>query len=271
VPERSAGIVLAGGRSRRMGTPKATLEWHGSTLLRRAVGIVGRAVDGPVVVVRAHDQELPPLPVDIEIVEDAREGRGPLQGIAAGLAGIGDRASIVFVTGVDLPLLHPALIRHVLRALDAEHDVALPHAGGYAQPLAAAYRTTIAARLDALIATERLGTRDLFAILRVRELDENALRADSDLAAHDPALDSLLNLNEPGEYEAARSRPAPCITVRTPNDDHPRQLLAATLAEAAAAAGIALGVAHVEGHATTADPHEPLVEGDSLRFCAAGS
>ena len=36
----TAGIVLAGGRSSRMGTPKAALEWHGSTLLRRTVGIV---------------------------------------------------------------------------------------------------------------------------------------------------------------------------------------------------------------------------------------
>src|ERR687897_869016 len=54
-----AAVVLAGGRSTRMGRPKATLDWHGSTLLRRAAGIVGRAVDGPVVVVRAAGQELP--------------------------------------------------------------------------------------------------------------------------------------------------------------------------------------------------------------------
>ena len=39
----SAGVVLAGGQSSRMGTAKAALEWHGSTLLRRTVGIVARA------------------------------------------------------------------------------------------------------------------------------------------------------------------------------------------------------------------------------------
>jgi len=49
--------VLAGGRSSRMGTPKAALEWHGSTLLRRTVGIVARATGGPVVVVRAAGQD----------------------------------------------------------------------------------------------------------------------------------------------------------------------------------------------------------------------
>ncbi len=84
----AAGIVLAGGRSSRMGRPKAALEWHGSTLLRRVTGIVARAVDGPVVVVRAPGQELPPLPDAITVVEDAREGQGPLQGLAAGLAAV---------------------------------------------------------------------------------------------------------------------------------------------------------------------------------------
>ena len=47
----AAVVVLAGGRSTRMGTAKAALEWHGSTLLRHVTGIVGRAVDGPVIVV----------------------------------------------------------------------------------------------------------------------------------------------------------------------------------------------------------------------------
>ena len=69
----AAGIVLAGGRSTRMGSPKAALEWHGSTLLRRITGIVGRAVDGPVVVVRAPGQALPALPDGVEVVEDLGE------------------------------------------------------------------------------------------------------------------------------------------------------------------------------------------------------
>jgi len=50
----SAGVVLAGGRSSRMGTPKAALEWYGSTLLRRTVAILARATGGPVVAELAH-------------------------------------------------------------------------------------------------------------------------------------------------------------------------------------------------------------------------
>src|SRR3954453_4940984 len=102
-----AGVVLAGGRSVRVGRPKAALEWHGSTLLRRVTGLVARAVDGPVIVVRAPGQDLPAL-AGVEVVEDPREGEGPLQGIAAGLRALDGRADIAFVAAVDLPLLDPA-------------------------------------------------------------------------------------------------------------------------------------------------------------------
>src|SRR6266571_4563990 len=104
----SAGIVLAGGRSSRMGTAKAALEWHGSTLLHRTISIVSRVTDGPVLVVRARGQVLPALPADTEVIDDPREGMGPVQGLAAGLAAVTARADIAFVCSTDMPFLHPA-------------------------------------------------------------------------------------------------------------------------------------------------------------------
>jgi molybdenum cofactor guanylyltransferase len=253
---RVAGVVLAGGRSTRMGRPKATLDWHGSTLTRRAVGIVGRVVDGPVIVVRATGQTLPPLPAGVELADDAREARGPLQAIAAGLAAIGDRADAVYVCGVDAPLLHPALISAVVGALaaDDELDVALPVAHGFPHPLAAAYRTTVARHVDDLLAQDVLGTRPLLERCRVRRLDEAALLADPAVGEHDPQLDSLLNLNEPAEYAAARARPAPVVSVVGDGD-----VRAATLAAAGE------GPAKLNGVAVS-DPQEPLVAGDVVAF-----
>src|SRR6266851_391570 len=128
----AAGIVLAGGRSSRMGTPKAALEWHGSTLLRRTTSILARVTGGPVVVVAAARQALPDLPGTVEVVRDPREGLGPLQGIAAGLAAVGDRAPCAFICSTDLPFLHPAFVRRVLCAVGGltgagqDADVALP-------------------------------------------------------------------------------------------------------------------------------------------------
>jgi molybdopterin-guanine dinucleotide biosynthesis protein A len=260
-----------------MGTPKAALEWHGSTLLRRTAGILGRVTDGPVVVVRAPGQDLPPLPAGTEVVEDPREGLGPVQGIAAGLAALAGRAEIAFVSSTDMPFLHPAFVRRVLRAAQEGADVGLPLARGYPQPLAAAYRTTLAEIAQRLVKEQRLRPAFLFDDCTVTRLDEAALRADPVLAALDPDLDSVVNINEPADYQAARARPAPEVTVQrfgTLADGHrgPRQVRAATVAGAAAAAGLELGrhvVAALNGDQITRDGEVPLATGDTVFFLAA--
>lgn len=268
----SAGVVLVGGRSSRMGTPKAALEWHGSTLLRRTVGILSRAAGGPVVVVRAHGQELPELPAGTVVVEDAREGKGPLQGIAAGLAALEGEADQAFVSATDMPFLHPAFVCRVLGALGAERaDVALPVARGYPQPLAAAYRTSLAGTAERLVKADRLRPAFLFQECAVIRLDRARLLQDPALAAADPGLDSMLNINEPAGYQAARARPAPRVVVSLPGG--PRTVRAATVREAADAAGLAFGptaAAALNGGQLTRDGTTPLVAGDSVVFLAAG-
>lgn len=254
-----------------MGTAKAALEWHGSTLLRRVTGIVARSVDGPVVVVRAPGQELPELPGGVEIVKDAREGRGPLQGIAAGLDAVRGRARAAYVSATDVPLLHPRFIRRVLAAFSDDVDVVLPHVGGFRHPLAAVYRVELVDVVERLLAEDRLRPAFLFEACRVRRLDEAALLADPALAALDPRLDSLLNLNEPRDYAAARARPAPEVTVQRFGADV-AVVAAATIGEAAAASGRALDehvVAALNGDRITRDPEAPLVAGDTVSFLEA--
>src|SRR5260370_33562742 len=99
----SAGVVLAGGRSSRMGTPKAALEWHGSTLLRRTVGIVARATNGQVVVVRATGQDLPGLPEGTLDADDPPDGKGHEQGQSDGLASQCGRAVSASLSSPALP------------------------------------------------------------------------------------------------------------------------------------------------------------------------
>src|SRR3954463_1659609 len=144
-----AGIVLAGGRSSRMGTPKAWLDWHGSTLLRRTCGVVTRGVGGPGVGVRAPGQDLPEVPAGIRVVEDAREGQGPLQGLLAGLEAVDEE--VAFVASTDMPFLHPRFVAAVCAAA-RDVDAAVPQLGGFRQPLAAAYRTALAPLVGELVA-----------------------------------------------------------------------------------------------------------------------
>jgi len=269
-----------------MGTPKAALEWHGSTLLRRTVGIVARATDGPVVVVRASGQVLPDLPAGTQVVDDPRDGKGPVQGIAAGLAALAGRAETAFIGSTDMPFLHPAFIRRVLRVLadDAAVDVALPVARGYPQPLAAAYRVRLAETAERLVKEDRLRPAFLFGECAVARLDDGALRQDPALGALDPDLDSVLNVNTLADYQDARGRPAPEVTVQlfgalarggagTGGDGTgPRAVRAATVAAAASAVGLAFDrhvTAALNGDQITRDPVTPLATGDLVYFMSA--
>jgi molybdenum cofactor guanylyltransferase len=277
----SAGVVLAGGRSSRMGTPKAALAWHGSTLLYRTIGIVARAANGPVVVVRAPGQELPGLPKGTLVVDDPREGKGPVQGIAAGLTALTGRAETAFISSTDMPFLHPAFVRRVLRVLEHDQatDVALPFARGYKQPLAAAYRVALADTAERLVKDGRLRPAFLYDECRVATLDDGELKQDPMLAALDPDLDSVLNVNTPADYEAARNRPAPEITVQLfgtlaqgTSTKGPHAIRAATVGAAADAVRLTFDrhvTAALNGDQITRDPMTPLAAGDAVYFMSA--
>lgn len=261
-----------------MGSAKASLPWHGSTLLRRVTGIIARCVDGPVVVVAARDQELPALPAEVEVVEDEQEYRGPLQGLAGGLAAVADRAEIAYVSSTDLPLLHPAYVRRVLNALDDQHDVVLPEVDGFRQPLAAAYRTALLGTVEELVAAEQMKPAFLFERCRVRRIAASELLSDGALSENDPALDSVANLNERADYERAHERPAPEIEVQRFGTlalrDGPRRetLNAWTLGELAAASDLALDehvVAALNGDQISRDRELPLAAGDLVTFMTA--
>ncbi len=271
-----AGVVLAGGRSTRMGTAKAALPWHGSTLLRRTVGVVARGTGGPVVVVRAPGQPLPSLPADVDVQDDPYEGQGPLQGLAVGLHALEGVADAAFCCSTDLPFLHPAFVRRVVAAI-GEHDVVLPMARGHRQPLAAAYRPALAAIVDELLAEGVRKPAFLFDRCRVLRLDDEALLDDRALAAADPTLESVVNVNDREDYDRALARPAPEVRVERFGhlaDGHrgARTVRAATIGAAAGAIGLNLDrhvVAALEGDWVTRDTGTPLVAGDAVSFLAA--
>jgi molybdopterin-guanine dinucleotide biosynthesis protein A len=270
-----------------MGTAKAALEWHGSTLLRHVTGVVSRAVEGPVIVVRAHGQELPELDARVVVFDDLEEGRGPMQGLAVGLAAAAEHAETAFVCSTDLPFLHAAFVRAVLRgfepdasAPDAEGpDVVLPFVHGYRQPMAAGYRTDLAPRIKKLLDADRLRPAHLFEECNVRQLDDADLLSDARLADADPDLDSVVNVNLPDEYREARARIAPEIVVErfgvlaTSGGGHRRRTIrAANIASAAEQVGLTLNghvLAALNGDQIRGDGRVPLMRGDSVSFISA--
>ncbi len=189
------GIVLCGGQSSRMGRPKAWLPFGGELMLPRVVRLLSEVVR-PVVVVAAPDQDVPPLPADVAIVRDEERGRGPLQGLAAGLDALAGRADAAYLSSCDVPFLRPAFIRRLLELL-GDNAICVPRAGGYHHPLAAVYRLEVAAAVRRLLAEDRLRPFFLFEAVPTRVVEA------AELADADPDLQTLRNLNTPEDYDAA--------------------------------------------------------------------
>jgi molybdopterin-guanine dinucleotide biosynthesis protein A len=191
----TGGIALCGGRSSRMGRPKAWLPFGDELMLPRVVRILGDIVS-PIVVVAAPGQDVPPLPAGVEIVRDPEEGRGPLQGLAAGLAALQGRADAAYLSSCDVPFLQPAFVRRMIELL-GDFSICVPKVGDYHHPLAAVYRTDVGPIAAKLLAENRPRPVFLFDAVPTRVV------APDELADADPTFQSLRNLNTPEDYDAA--------------------------------------------------------------------
>ena len=183
--------MLGGGRSSRMGSSKALVLWHGEPLLARAAAVVAQ-VASPVVVVRAPGQSLPSLPPGTELAEDARPGRGPLEGLAAGLRCLQGRSDLAVVTATDLPFMHADFLAALVAQI-GDASVVAPVADGRPHPLAAVYRVDVLARVEDMLAHDRLRVSELLEAPDARLVDVSSL----------PHPESLRDVNDPGELAAA--------------------------------------------------------------------
>ena len=192
---RAGGIVLCGGKSTRMGVPKATLPFGPETMLQRVVRLLGTVVS-PIAAVAAQGQALPELPASVIITRDEREAKGPLEGLRAGLAALPDSVELAYATSCDVPMLAPGFVERMLE-LARDYDVAVMEIDGFAHPLSAVYRRTVLPSIEALLAQDRLRPVFLFDAVRTRRV-----RAE-EMAAIDPQLRTLRNLNTREDYLAA--------------------------------------------------------------------
>ena len=187
--------MLCGGKSTRMGSPKALLPFGRETMLQRVVRLLGSVVT-PIVVVSARDQALPMLPGYARIARDEREGRGPLEGLRAGLKALPASVEAAYVTSCDAPLLVPGFVRLMIDLL-GDHDIAVMDIDGFPHPLSAVYRRALLPHVEALLATDRLRPVLLFDAVRTRRV------APAEVASADPDLLTLRNLNTPEDYREA--------------------------------------------------------------------
>jgi molybdenum cofactor guanylyltransferase len=132
-----AAIILAGGRSTRLGRDKASEPLLGRPLLQWVVDRV-QPLTAEIVIVCARGQQLPPVEssADLTVVEDTFPDSGPIGGIYPGLQTM--RADSALAVACDMPLLQTPLLAELLR-LALEHEAVVPVQDGRPQPLCAAY------------------------------------------------------------------------------------------------------------------------------------
>ncbi|MBW3596922.1 MAG: molybdenum cofactor guanylyltransferase [Planctomycetes bacterium] len=192
---RFGGVVLCGGKSSRMGYPKAWLPFGEEFMLQRVARIL-RGVVSPVTAVAAPGQDAPPLPSDVSVVYDRRESRGPLEGLLAGLTAVSGRCDAVYASSCDAPRLVPAFVQR-MTVLLRKHQIVVPCEGEFCHPLAAVYRLDVIPHIESLLAADRLRPAFLFELADTRRVPVDELRT------VDPELRTLANLNHPRDYAAA--------------------------------------------------------------------
>jgi len=190
-PIDATGIVLAGGRSSRMGSPKALLPFDGEPLISHIVRLLEPLFD-EIVVVGAIGQDLPPIAV--KLVRDEVAYQGPVGGLVYGLRAA--TRELAFVTSCDSAFLDPNLIHHLISRAE-HHDVVVPYWDGRFQPLHAVYRRTVLPLLEDQLARNDLRPVSLFDTVRTCRIEEDEVRR------FDPDGLSFFNMNTPEDYVTA--------------------------------------------------------------------
>ena len=186
-------VILAGGFGRRLGRDKATTEAGGRPLLHWSALAAAQVTDD-IVVARRPDQQFPELPgVAWREATDHRDDRGPLAGLEAALPLT--EHDLAVAVACDMPFLRPEILYAVADAC-ADVEIAMPRIDGVAQPLLAAYRSSVAPLAAGLLDDGDGRIRALLPLAQHLILDEATLRN------HDPQLESFTNVNRPEDLRA---------------------------------------------------------------------
>ncbi len=158
------GIILAGGKSRRMGQDKALLQVNHQTLLRLTAQKIARVFHHKALVTgsEAKYQDL-----GWEIILDQYPGCGPLSGIQAALSQV--KTPYIFVVACDMPCITTANIHRILNLID-DWDVIIPYRNGHWEPLFALYRQSCLKPIEIILQQQQYRVESFFSQVKVKKV-----------------------------------------------------------------------------------------------------
>ena len=195
-------IVLAGGKSLRLGYDKV-LETVGNTsLLERVIPRVS-LLSSEVIIVTANEPtnlDLVDYP-KLRILSDIYPGKGPIGGIYTGLATSTSFYNLVVAS--DMPFLNQTLLRYMIQ-LSANFDLVVPRVGNLVEPLHAVYTKKCLAPIEQMIKQDKLSVNQLFHLVRTRYVEAE------EIERFDPKHLSFFNINTKVDLKRARELARGC-------------------------------------------------------------
>ncbi len=192
------GILLAGGKSRRMGEDKRFLLVGEQTLFERTLAVL-QSIFQTVCVVIAQDS--PPLEVEVPVFRDLVAGCGSLGGLYTGLKQA--HTEYVFVVACDMPFLNPILVRYMVSLRD-KTDIVMVRLEQGLQPTHALYSRRCLPVMEGMLHARQLKIQDL----ATHQSLHTRLVAESELRKIDHEGLSFINVNTPADLDAACMRHA---------------------------------------------------------------
>ncbi|NWF77989.1 MAG: molybdenum cofactor guanylyltransferase [Chloroflexi bacterium] len=188
-------IILAGGKSSRLGRNKALQTIGGKTLIQWIVDRLA-ILSTEIIIATAHGEAIPcSSAVTIRTVADVYPGKGPLGGIHAGL--MASSSSRAIVVSCDIPFLSVGLLKYMTQICPA-FDVVVPRIKDKIEPLCAVYSQNCLAHLQKLLEQDKRQIRKLFSMVKVKYVEEDEINR------FDPEHLSFFNINSQAELERAR-------------------------------------------------------------------
>jgi len=194
--DRITTLILAGGRSSRMGQDKASLKLGKNSVLENLLETAFQ-ISGHAVVMRAPEQQHLSIKKElrdkITIGFDQIEGEGPLKGIADSLPHLPQQSDRIFVITCDLPFLSILWLDALNNALTEEYDVVCTETGNITNALLAIYRPQVLKIAPKILLEGKRRPVDLLKGWRVKKLPP----------MHDFQIE-VKDMNTPLEYEKAK-------------------------------------------------------------------
>ncbi len=190
---QATGVILAGGKSKRMGSDKAFLEVGEAAMIKQVASELRKVFNEVLIAggTRENGEQL-----GLHVIPDRIPGRGPLSGIHAALLEASNPKCLV--TACDMPFVTAALAHFMINQADG-YDVAVPTHGIHMQPLFAVYDRNCVNPIEQALLNNRRKVAAFYPQVRVNYVNEKYLRAIADIDL------AFFNVNTPDDLEKARA------------------------------------------------------------------